>query len=94
MAQTAGHHRVQGGGAWFRTSQSQAVPSHVFSRPAAVPSGFKFADSHEYAKIEGDIATLGITDFAQACGVSRADHLLSREPLSSAWVRPHPRVLH
>lgn len=32
-----------------------------------------YADSHEYAKIEGDIATLGITDFAQACGVSRAD---------------------
>ena len=61
--------RVEGPG----FGRSQTVPSHVFWPFAAVPSGFMYADSHEYAKIEGDIATLGITDFAQACGVSRAD---------------------
>lgn len=32
----------------------------------AVPDGIKYAESHEYAKIDGDVATLGITDFAQA----------------------------
>jgi len=33
---------------------------------ASVPSGFKFAPSHEWAKIEGDTATIGISDHAQA----------------------------
>merc|ERR1740129_1099685 len=28
-------------------------------------SDFKFAKSHEWIKIEGDVATLGISDFAQ-----------------------------
>ena len=29
------------------------------------PKDLKYAASHEWARIEGDIATLGITDFAQ-----------------------------
>ncbi|EIE21589.1 glycine cleavage H-protein [Coccomyxa subellipsoidea C-169] len=32
----------------------------------AVEEGFKYAKSHEYAKIDGDTATIGISDFAQS----------------------------
>lgn len=32
---------------------------------AAVLPGFKYAETHEYAKIDGDVATVGISDFAQ-----------------------------
>jgi glycine cleavage system H protein len=31
-----------------------------------VPSELKYSDKHEWTKIEGDIATVGITDFAQS----------------------------
>jgi glycine cleavage system H protein len=31
----------------------------------AVPQGYKFTKTHEWVKVEGDIATIGITDFAQ-----------------------------
>ena len=31
-----------------------------------VPSELKYSDKHEWAKIEGDVATIGITDFAQS----------------------------
>mmetsp|Transcript_3741 Transcript_3741/g.7902 ORF Transcript_3741/g.7902 Transcript_3741/m.7902 type:complete len:148 (+) Transcript_3741:41-484(+) len=34
--------------------------------PVARAMSTKFAPSHEYAKVDGKIATLGITDFAQA----------------------------
>ena len=27
--------------------------------------GLKYAKSHEYAKVDGDVATVGISDFAQ-----------------------------
>ena len=27
--------------------------------------GAKYAKSHEYAKVDGDVATVGISDFAQ-----------------------------
>lgn len=30
-----------------------------------IPSTLKYLKSHEYLKLEGDIATIGITDFAQ-----------------------------
>lgn len=30
-----------------------------------IPSDLKYAKSHEWAKIEGDVATVGITHFAQ-----------------------------
>jgi len=30
-----------------------------------IPAGLKFTKDHEWIKIEGDIATVGITDFAQ-----------------------------
>lgn len=30
-----------------------------------IPSNLKFADSHEWARIEADIATIGISDHAQ-----------------------------
>jgi glycine cleavage system H protein len=32
----------------------------------AVPKGYKFTRTHEWVKIDGDIATIGITDFAQS----------------------------
>ena len=31
-----------------------------------VPDNLKYADSHEWVRIEGDVATVGITDHAQA----------------------------
>lgn len=30
-----------------------------------VPASLKYVDTHEWVKIEGDIATVGITDYAQ-----------------------------
>jgi glycine cleavage system H protein len=30
-----------------------------------VPSGLRYAKSHEWLKVEGDIATVGISDYAQ-----------------------------
>ncbi len=30
-----------------------------------IPSGLKYTKDHEWIKIEGDIATIGVTDFAQ-----------------------------
>ena len=32
----------------------------------AVEQGAKYAESHEWVKVEGDTATIGISDFAQA----------------------------
>lgn len=32
---------------------------------SAIPDGFKYTKSHEWIKIEGDVATIGITDHAQ-----------------------------
>ena len=31
-----------------------------------VPADLKYTDSHEWVRVEGDIATIGITDFAQS----------------------------
>ena len=31
-----------------------------------IPSDLKYHDSHEWVKVEGGVATIGITDFAQA----------------------------
>ena len=33
--------------------------------PPPVIDGLKYAKSHEWAKVDGDTATVGITDFAQ-----------------------------
>jgi glycine cleavage system H protein len=33
---------------------------------AGVPKGYKFTKTHEWVKVDGDIATIGITDFAQS----------------------------
>lgn len=30
-----------------------------------VPAGLKYSDQHEWLKLEGDVATVGITDYAQ-----------------------------
>jgi glycine cleavage system H protein len=30
-----------------------------------IPSNLKFTDDHEWVKVDGDIATVGITDYAQ-----------------------------
>ena len=39
----------------------------LFSLPPlpSVIDGLKYAKSHEWAKVDGDTATVGITDFAQ-----------------------------
>jgi glycine cleavage system H protein len=31
-----------------------------------IPQGLKFTRTHEWVKIDGDVATIGITDFAQS----------------------------
>lgn len=31
-----------------------------------IPTEFKYTKDHEWAKIEGDVATIGITDYAQS----------------------------
>ena len=31
----------------------------------AVPQNYKFTKTHEWVKVDGDVATIGITDFAQ-----------------------------
>ncbi|MCD8172544.1 MAG: glycine cleavage system protein GcvH [Alistipes sp.] len=31
-----------------------------------IPSGLKYSSDHEWVKVEGDIAIIGITDFAQS----------------------------
>ncbi|GAA4971774.1 glycine cleavage system protein GcvH [Algibacter aquimarinus] len=31
-----------------------------------IPSGLKYTKDHEWIKIDGDVATIGITDFAQS----------------------------
>ena len=31
-----------------------------------IPSGLKYTKDHEWVKVEGDIATIGVTDFAQS----------------------------
>jgi hypothetical protein len=51
------------------------VASFVNSNPVADPSlsptlatvidGYKYAKSHEWAKVDGDVATVGISDHAQ-----------------------------
>lgn len=32
----------------------------------AVPKNYKYTKTHEWVKVEGDVATIGITDFAQS----------------------------
>lgn len=31
-----------------------------------IPAGFLFSDDHEYCKVEGDVAIIGISDYAQS----------------------------
>jgi glycine cleavage system H protein len=31
-----------------------------------IPQGYKFTKTHEWVKVDGDVATIGITDFAQS----------------------------
>jgi hypothetical protein len=51
---------------------------HVQSIYCAVMEGLKYAESHEWVKVEGDTATVGISEFAQV-----------RLPLCSAWCCAH-----
>ena len=62
----------------FASSTALSNPSSFFAAPAlsnvgfgqraysTVIEGLKYASSHEWAKIDGDVATVGITDHAQA----------------------------
>lgn len=31
-----------------------------------IPQGYRFTKTHEWVKVDGDVATIGITDFAQS----------------------------
>jgi glycine cleavage system H protein len=47
-------------------STRSSLCSHRCVLTAAVMDGFKYAKSHEYVKMDGDVATIGISDFAQS----------------------------
>eukprot|EP00204_Picochlorum_oklahomense_P002738 CAMPEP_0118797700 /NCGR_PEP_ID=MMETSP1161-20130426/210_1 /TAXON_ID=249345 /ORGANISM="Picochlorum oklahomensis, Strain CCMP2329" /LENGTH=170 /DNA_ID=CAMNT_0006724913 /DNA_START=44 /DNA_END=556 /DNA_ORIENTATION=+ len=49
------------------SSSTKTAIASVFSRGfATVMDGFKYAKSHEYVNMDGDVATIGISDFAQS----------------------------
>jgi glycine cleavage system H lipoate-binding protein len=61
-----------------------------FGGRIAVMDGYKYAKSHEYAKVDGDVATVGISDFAQVSfGVSNT-HALQSVFVAAALVTPPP----
>lgn len=60
-----------GSGTWLSTPCSRAAPL----LPAVV-SGLKYAEDHEWVKVEGDVATIGITDHAQVWSGAWAVHSL------------------
>ena len=61
-------------------------PSHITCWLwCAVPEGLKYADSHEWAKVEGDVATIGISDFAQVQQLGAPAH----HACSNATSWPH-----
>ena len=37
-----------------------------------VPADLKYTKDHEWVKVDGDVATVGITDFAQGEQIGRA----------------------
>jgi len=39
--------------------------ARVGSRLSKVPPELRYSESHEWVRVEGDVATIGITDFAQ-----------------------------
>lgn len=39
----------------------------MFCDNFAVEKGLQYQDSHEWAKVDGETATVGISDFAQVC---------------------------
>ena len=47
-------------------SQGGNSPSFAARGYATVVDGLKYAESHEWAKVDGETATIGITDFAQS----------------------------
>ncbi len=59
---------------YFRSSNLHAtlhlsvgnIPSSSLKFSTSSLDGFKFLETHEYAKVDGDIATIGISDFAQS----------------------------
>lgn len=64
--------RARDGDGEAPTSASRTATDDVYVRARAmcdaddaVIEGLKYAASHEWAKIEGDVATIGITDHAQ-----------------------------
>ena len=46
----------------------------------AVEKGLQYQDSHEWAKVDGDTATVGISDFAQV----RCEHVLGSSCVNAA----------
>lgn len=56
---------LKNGVAYFNDPRQQSI----FAKPKQdimnIPTELKYTKDHEWVKIEGDIATIGITDFAQ-----------------------------
>jgi glycine cleavage system H protein len=58
---------------WEISHEKKSKPAHIslllqqliFKRIMNIPADLKYTKDHEWVKIEGDQATIGITDFAQ-----------------------------
>lgn len=71
------------------TAAGPSSPSRCRPLTSAVVDGLKYAKDHEWVKVEGDVATVGITDHAQV-GVRGPSCRVRRHPLAAAcchWAR-------
>lgn len=65
------------------TAAGCGSPSPCRPLTSAVVDGLKYAKDHEWVKVEGDVATVGITDHAQV-GVRGPSCRVRRHPLAAA----------
>lgn len=50
----------------FKTLINTFAKSNLKQNSMNIPSELKYTKDHEWVKVEGDVATVGITDFAQS----------------------------
>ena len=51
----------------------------------AVPSEFKYSKEHEWVKIENNVATIGITEYAQK-ELEDSPEFVNESPYEKAWM--------
>ena len=70
--------------------QSRKLTRRFFT--VSVAEGYKYAKSHEWAKIDGDVATVGISDHAQV--IHDPDHFLTCQLAELVFSQPISLILH